>query len=454
MMAPQVPSCGVSWRPYLIWFTHHNMYYNMRFHELESLCGMCGISVEQLYGAGTVRPDSLVEEPYSIVNLPDIECSQIGREILDFLMGRTVLIKFVVDVWGHGDSYADMQVNLDENVTQETMVRHLNKDKSFCFRAFAFGCTLSAEYKQNIIKGMCDFVLGSPKCLLSKESDAVSVDHGNEEVVKDAPSQKRRRISVEIRCVDIQNPDTMLMILEDYGVEDSHKVDKRLRKVFVGRHLGSGRTHSTFVKPSVAQKMANTKERNHYGDRDCIQVPHGSSSANGKVLAYYERYALNKRCILGPTTMENELAFLMANHAQVDSNKLAMDCFCGTGGLLVTMGHFGALTIGNDIDMRVLKGWKIAYKKNGKLCAEIAKNIRRCEPDNKDIYMNFYQYGLRRPDAVISDNSRSPWRKSSSGSPWIDCTSDSISLSDPISLKYTGGILGSPLLSAHSISTY
>ena len=98
------------------------------------------------------------------------------------------------------------------------------------------------------------------------------------------------------------------------------------------------------------------------------------------------------------------------------------------------MAHFGSQIIGNDIDIRVLKGWRIAYQKNKAECKRINTQVRKNQTaDAKDIYLNFYQYGLKRPEIVVADNTRSPWRlqkgkdvtstetttESSHG--WLDC---------------------------------
>lgn len=102
-----------------------------------------------------------------------------------------------------------------------------------------------------------------------------------------------------------------------------------------------------------------------------------------------------------------------SNHPIPPQFALALDPFSGTGAILLTMAHFGSCVVGNDIDIRVLKGWRIAYQKNKTECRRL-NAIRKCDKDSKDIYLNFYQYGLRRPEIVVADNTRSPWRTVSS----------------------------------------
>lgn len=56
-------------------------------------------------------------------------------------------------------------------------------------------------------------------------------------------------------------------------------------------------------------------------------------------------YQLKSRTYLGPTAMDAEIAFLMANQALATSGKLVYDPFVGTGSILVAAAHFGAITM-------------------------------------------------------------------------------------------------------------
>lgn len=69
---------------------------------------------------------------------------------------------------------------------------------------------------------------------------------------------------------------------------------------------------------------------------------------------------------------------------------LVFDPFCGTGSCLIPAAHFGSLTLGADIDIRVVK-----YGKRG-----------------HTIWSNFEQYGLNAPVAILrADNHQQPWRR-------------------------------------------
>ena len=46
----------------------------------------------------------------------------------------------------------------------------------------------------------------------------------------------------------------------------------------------------------------------------------------------------------------------MANFAHCRAGSLVLDPFCGSASLLIAAAHFGAYTLGSDIDIRVIRG--------------------------------------------------------------------------------------------------
>ena len=54
--------------------------------------------------------------------------------------------------------------------------------------------------------------------------------------------------------------------------------------------------------------------------------------------------------------MSAEESLLMANQAQAAPGRLIYDPFAGTGSMLLTAAHFGALAFGSDIDGRMMRG--------------------------------------------------------------------------------------------------
>eukprot|EP00434_Breviolum_minutum_P036192 symbB.v1.2.032062.t1/scaffold3798.1/size50166/2 len=250
--------------------------------------------------------------------------------------------------------------------------------------------------------------------------------------------------------VDLKCPETTLWVLEEHRHESAEKThlgprQSRPHRVIIGRQVAGGR--------SVDKKLK--------GGEKC----------------YFHRYDLSQRAVLGPTTLENELAFIMVNCARAQSGQYGMDPFCGTGGLLLAMTHFGAKLFGGEIDIRVVRGWRIAYTKNkaavmeaaekrglqstgsgaAKACSETPSDRReedserislnyllkiglpvqgvkkakqlnpnaRAEKDHAlasaggcNIFTNFVQYDLPSPEVVVCDNAMPCWRQPRGG--WLD----------------------------------
>eukprot|EP01069_Polyplicarium_translucidae_P005421 Polyplicarium_translucidae@DN2783_c0_g1_i1.p2 len=123
---------------------------------------------------------------------------------------------------------------------------------------------------------------------------------------------------------------------------------------------------------------------------------------------WWWRYRLGTRRILGPTTLDNDLGFLMMNAGQVRRSSVVVDPFCGTGGVLLCAAHLGAECFGGDIDRRVLMGWGVSQRN---------KQDRDQAKVPTDVFQNFVHYGLPKPDVVACDNSQPAWRNRG---PWID----------------------------------
>ncbi|KAL3152268.1 hypothetical protein ABBQ32_001345 [Trebouxia sp. C0010 RCD-2024] len=108
------------------------------------------------------------------------------------------------------------------------------------------------------------------------------------------------------------------------------------------------------------------------------------------------KYGLPHRKYLGPTSMDTEMAFIMCNQGQVKRGDLVYDPFVGTGSILVAAAHFGAHTMGADIDIRVVRDGKL--NKSGQ---------------QMDVWENFRDYNLTPPVGLLrADAHRLPFRSS------------------------------------------
>ncbi|CEG73098.1 hypothetical protein RMATCC62417_08542 [Rhizopus microsporus] len=158
--------------------------------------------------------------------------------------------------------------------------------------------------------------------------------------------------------IDMKNPDVQFHVLADHGTENAYT-----------------------NKP--------TQTEPHY-----IYMGKLASVATGS-RELVNKYNLKKRKYLGTTSMDAELSLVMANQALAAPGKIVYDPFVGTGSFLFTCAHFGAYTLGSDIDGRQIRG-----------------------KGEKGIRSNVEQYNLqgRVLDTLVFDICHNPWRTTE----WID----------------------------------
>ncbi|KDO30034.1 hypothetical protein SPRG_05224 [Saprolegnia parasitica CBS 223.65] len=100
-------------------------------------------------------------------------------------------------------------------------------------------------------------------------------------------------------------------------------------------------------------------------------------------------YALHKRPYTGVTTMDPELALVMANLAQVRAGDWVVDPFAGSGGILLACAHFGiGLGIAHDVSFRSLQG----------------------DGPGRDMAANFAEFAFPSPERCLHDVRRDMWR--------------------------------------------
>lgn len=121
-----------------------------------------------------------------------------------------------------------------------------------------------------------------------------------------------------------------------------------------------------------------------------------SQIPKGEKYSYFSKYDLKSRPYLGPTSTSHELAFLMANQAEIKEGDLVLDPFAGTGSILIACSAMNSICFGSDIDLRVLQGYSVGRQNKKKI--EGSEIITRY-----DIFANFKYYGLAKPNIVAMD---------------------------------------------------
>ncbi|KAK8568428.1 hypothetical protein V6N12_006981 [Hibiscus sabdariffa] len=124
-------------------------------------------------------------------------------------------------------------------------------------------------------------------------------------------------------------------------------------------------------------------------------------------------YQLKSRSYLGPAAMDAEMAFLMAaNQAKAASGKLVYDPFVGTGSILVSAARFGAITMINLCDDKLLE-----FIQGADIDIQVVRDGRG--PDC-NVWSNFKQIlGLRYSRVLLTMVKTSPYTEEFVLAAWV-----------------------------------
>ncbi|KAA8493416.1 tRNA (guanine(10)-N2)-methyltransferase-like [Porphyridium purpureum] len=266
---------------------------------------------------------------------------------------RAFLLKAVYEVIGHGNSYesacdAAVRTVSSDSARQAASwsdgMQELMKGASFRIDVQAFGRSVKQEQKAGLMARFAPVLLQFPG------------------------------------KVNLKSPQHRLMILEDAFPVAGHQQHSQL--ALNGEHL-------SVPEPDIRQ----------------VFLARLIGETQGGILS--KKFRLPDRQYVGTTSMDAELAFIMANVALVRPGRsLILDPFCGTGSILISAVASGAHCIGADIDPRVLRGY----------------GYNQPEPQShtsSGILSNFEQYGLERPAGILrGDLVHSYWQSPCGG--WLD----------------------------------
>ncbi|KAI4836363.1 tRNA guanosine-2'-O-methyltransferase [Plasmodium brasilianum] len=366
---------------YLIWFSRHKKYDECKIAELKSLL--------QIYGYNEENEPLFNENKSKFKGEVYIKVDIAEEQLWKNILSRSILIKGVLHIWSEGCSYDELLNDLTNK--KHLFEKNLYNNKKWCFYFNSFRRIINQEEK---VKKMNYF----------------------KSILDNFPN------------VDLINPDIQLGLIEDYNDCNSGT----LKKVYFGKFIATRKYNYSlnYNKGDVNNVSSNTDGNNSStggsnGSSNCnskddanISVKNFSSTSkdasnsnNTTVrprMVWWVHYALNRRPVLGPTTTDNELAFIMCNIAKIKKGDIVLDPFVGSGGLLVTSSTFNAICIGNDIDIRLLKGYKLAY---------LNPHVQH-KKKNKSIFENFHHYNLNLPDILVSDNSKPIWNTFHKA--WVD----------------------------------
>ena len=128
------------------------------------------------------------------------------------------------------------------------------------------------------------------------------------------------------------------------------------------------------------------------------------AAKDDKKMRFHTKYDLIHRKYIGPTSTDHLLSFLMTNFAQVKEGQMVIDPFVGTGSLLIPPSVYKAICFGCDLDVRVLRGYSVGYTRK-------SEEDKTPEKMKGDIFSNFDDYNLERPQIIRQDINKSGFRK-------------------------------------------
>ena len=275
---------------------------DFRIPEINSLLKFHGLDWESVLctedNAVTSKAlDEGVDNPSSLRHFYIVELPSV--EVVRAICERSVLVKSIHELWAYGATL-DQAIQNTVNLNAEYLAPYLNSEESWAIHVNTFGRTLTMEQKQ-----LC---------------------------------------RSNFKFLDFKGPVSVTnATLELWVCMDFH------------RHCHTNfptTTSSTTVGPDGTEVTSKTV---------CLtstDVPtyFGRMLARGGMKEEVRVYDLKKRLYLGPTSLDDSLALILANISRVQPGMLAYDPFVGTASILIALTHFGAQCTGSDIDPRVLRG--------------------------------------------------------------------------------------------------
>eukprot|EP01038_Epipyxis_sp_PR26KG_P013685 gene13685-18361_t len=301
-------------------------------------------------------PDPSINPYFYFLNLPNLNNSTI-----ESICGRSIMIRAIYESWGHGTT-------LSECVQQVAIYSETIKypiENSWAIHIDSFNKTLTMNEKESIRYNF-SFLPFNGK-------------------------------------VDVIHPQEEMWIVLDFS---NHK------------HSNNDKPYEVEMKTSttsnviIAANDVHSKRVNDNGINLLLpNVPtyFGKVVGKGGMREEMRKYDLKKRLYLGPTSLDDGLAFILSNFAGIKKGDLVFDPFVGTGSILIALSHRGAVCWGGDIDTRVLRGEMHAGKKEEiepikSTANNNSKNGKVSDSIKRNVFENFKSYGLPCPELIRMDN--------------------------------------------------
>ncbi|GBF97951.1 hypothetical protein Rsub_10624 [Raphidocelis subcapitata] len=340
---------------YLCYFAHTLL--DFRVAEFEALAAMAGAAPGEVVWEPPRNPDS----PFRFVTLP-------SRRIARHVAFRAVLLRALIEVWGEGPDWAALRPAVEAYAAGPRGARYLAPATTFRVKVDTWGFRWPEERKREVLQEL-EFVPFRGRVDLSQNT----------------------QVSFWA-ILEGQRPEVVLAGKGGAGGGG-------------GQTAQNGEGQAQGQQQQQQQQQEEEEEVADGGSVDGRERPwdwifFGREVALAASRVLPAQFTLKARRYLGPTSMDAEMAFVMANMAWCRPGSLVFDPYCGTGSLLLAAARFGSTVVGGDIDIRVIK----LGKRNPKTGAV------------EDNFSNFEQYGLPHPAGLLRmDASRPPFRRGLEG---------------------------------------
>lgn len=236
--------------------------------------------------------------------------------------------------------------------------------------------------------------------------------------------------------VNINSPSLSLWLILDYSAEQplprpSRQLLTSLKEEKQDETDGITSSLNQIVLDETLKGYVGSLSLNEIPTYFCRQV-----ATNAVMKKNHQKYSLKIRPYLGPTSLDDNLAFILCNIAMVkpeikkiknennetiiESKKnpyIALEPFMGTGSIALALTHCGSFCMGFDIDPRVLRGDMFAGKnkdtnkpekkvKKTPFLKENANVPKELTPTGfpRDVMGNFLHYNLPLPELIRMDH--------------------------------------------------
>jgi len=379
---------------YLIQFRAQKMDFVLA--ELNSLLHLQGLKAEDVYK----EDDFDLEVPFLRVNLP-------SDEVVQAICSRAILIKNVFDLWGSGRDYDELKASILACPSQ-FKEPYFGGERFWKISFDSFG---NKATNKSMNKKREALLASQPPPLEFKGKVKLSGDNVDDYYIIEAVFDPSARL----------NPNGTSKTTMRRVERKKRKLERVEAAILAGRQRktraerAAERAASESGAASVASMVSETSMLKIKADREQNLSRRLTREPDlvffGRLVATppsVDKYTLKRRAYLGPTSMEHEMAFLMAQQGLARPGSMVLDPFFGTGGVMIPCAALGAVCFGGDMDYWIFKGKEEksvvdSYKQYGLPLPELfrwdfspeARSLREPQDGLFDAIVTDPPYGIR-----------------------------------------------------------